>query len=150
VVDGLNDPQAFAGAQLHVTPPLAVSLRTLATIPALCPAINAAGGACEICTDNPVPEPVLGSLSIPLQPQSTANVRMANTDNRILPFIVHLELGKFHAATQNQRRETLHVQSRTRKIDEIAQSPRSQPDWIVDSLDKPPADRWSKAKHCCE
>ena len=68
VVEGLNVPQAPAGAQLHVTPPFLLSFKAFATKPTGCPRIVGVGGGCTICTEIAVLEEfVPGSLSMPLQ-----------------------------------------------------------------------------------
>jgi len=88
VVPGLKVPHAPVGAQLHVTPPFLLSFSTLATIPAVPPAIIAAGGGWTICTaSDPLDAP--GSLPIPLQAHNAA-ARVKMGKSRILWFIVHL------------------------------------------------------------
>jgi hypothetical protein len=51
------------------------------------------GGGCTICTVIELPpEPVPGSLSIPLQAERIARAKVRNNNGRILRFIVHLGL----------------------------------------------------------
>src|SRR5580692_3763717 len=91
-VAGLNEPHALAGAQLHVTPALALSFNTFAAMAAVPPAVTTAGGACTICTVR-APEVVPGGLSYPLpQAQRNARVRMTRHKTGTLQFIVHLGL----------------------------------------------------------